>query len=180
MEYWETLGVSNKGNVYSISTMGRVWSSKNGILKTPRNQGGYPHLSLEIDGNWHRHLVHRVQAAAFLPNPDNKPTVNHKNGIRHDNRLENLEWATMKEQNVHSVDILGRKAPLNNHRRKTIKATKDGKTIEVKGIRELARTLNMPYQGIQRILKNKRKTYHGWVFEVTINPNWVSKSGLAY
>ena len=60
MEIWKGIGKSKGGNVYCVSTMGRVWSSKNGVLNTPINQANYPHLSLDIDGKWHRHLVHRL------------------------------------------------------------------------------------------------------------------------
>jgi len=52
--------------------------------------------------------IHRLVAQAFIPNPENKRTVNHKNGIRDDNRLCNLEWTTHSENNIHSFKVLGR------------------------------------------------------------------------
>jgi len=178
MEYWKEIGESSFGNKYFVSSMGRVWSSKSGILKTPLNQGGYPHLSLDIDGKWHRHLVHRLVGVAFIKNAENKPTINHKNGIRNDNRVENLEWATMKEQSIHSVISLGRKGAVNKDRRKTVIAYKDGLSIvlEMEGIREMARFLKIPYQGIQRSMKSPSRKYFGWKFELIYDPFWIAKN----
>lgn len=168
-------------NFYSVSSLGRMWSAKIGLMRTPINNAGYPHLSLMVNGKSKRHLVHRLLAFAHIPNPENKPWINHKNGIKTDNRVENLEWCTPSENGQHAIDFLGRKAPKNNHRRKKILAKKEGeKDVEVLGIREIARKLGMPYQAVQNCIKNTRKTYFGWNFKIVGDPKFVSKSGLKY
>jgi hypothetical protein len=70
------------------------------IRKPTMNDAGYSMIGLAYD-NKRQAGVHIYVAEAFIPNPENKPTVNHKNLVRHDNRVENLEWATMSEQNQH-------------------------------------------------------------------------------
>lgn len=175
MEYWQSI---ESGDVqYCVSSMGRIWSSNKGVIKTPLNNCGYPHFNRRINGFSKRTLVHRMAALAFIPNPEGKKTVNHKNGIRSDNRVENLEWATSTEQNQHSVKVLGRRGGPNNHRKKTVVAINDatGERIEQKGIRALARYLGIPYQGIQNALKYPSRTYFNWRFELVHDPMWAPK-----
>ena len=90
---------------YQISNFGRVKSFKKGktsILK-PQLRGEYLNVDLYIDGKQKHQQIHILVARAFIPNPDNKPEVNHKIGMKFNCHVENLEWATQSENNQHAV-----------------------------------------------------------------------------
>ena len=107
-------------NDYKISNKGRVMSfmryKQGEILKmskaTARNwkdeekYGRYVRVCLSKDGEKKDYKVHRLVAEAFIPNPNKLPYVNHKNGIKNDNRVENLEWCDTAYNNWHSTNIL--------------------------------------------------------------------------
>jgi len=86
-------------NEYMVSNRGDVWSvRRHRALKPNKDKYGYLYFVFSVDSVRRTVKAHRLVATAFIENTFNKPTVNHKNGIRHDNRVDNLEWATVKEQ----------------------------------------------------------------------------------
>lgn len=106
-DYYEA---SNLGNVKSLERIvifgkGVEKLKKESILKHRINRNGYPAVNLCRDGKSKQIENHRLVALTFIDNPENKPSVNHINGIKTDNRLENLEWATWKEQSKHAWDM---------------------------------------------------------------------------
>jgi hypothetical protein len=103
--------VSNFGNVRSVDREVRYKSSGTMIrrgrpMKTNKNKYGYVDIHLGKEGIEKAHLVHRLVAMAFIDNPEQKIQVNHKNGNKSDNRLENLEWATISENRLHAYKEL--------------------------------------------------------------------------
>lgn len=72
------------------------------ILKSFLDTCGYPRVHLSKNGVRKQESVHRLVALHFIPNPENKKEVNHKNGIKTDNRIENLEWVTHSENAIHA------------------------------------------------------------------------------
>jgi hypothetical protein len=88
---------------YWIHDDGRVWSDRSGRFLKVGNSCGYCRVVL-VSNKGYGKYIHRLIAEAFIDNPENKPQVNHINGVKHDNRIENLEWATAKENIQHAYD----------------------------------------------------------------------------
>jgi len=91
---------------YEVSDMGnvrRTW--KGNVLKSRVHRDGYKILVLCVDCSRRSFQVHRLVASAFIANRKDKEQVNHKNGIKHDNRVCNLEWATRSENTIHAYKM---------------------------------------------------------------------------
>lgn len=95
MEQWKD--IKGYEGLYQVSNMGVIRSLYTGkILKAKKETNGYMRVKLYKDGKGKSHTVHRIVAEHFIPNPYNLPQVNHKNEIKTDNRVENLEWCDAK------------------------------------------------------------------------------------
>lgn len=150
--------VTDNGDVYS-----RNYNGTGRIKKLKPSSNGLGYLMVNVGGK-HK-SVHRLIAETFIPNPDNKPQVNHKNGIKDDNRVSNLEWVTRSENMRHSFDILGHKGSYagkfgrDNPIAQKVLQIKDGKTIAMfYGIGDAHRQTGIDYSNISKccrgILKN--------------------------
>lgn len=94
---------------YTITDDGKVISYKfkePRVMKTWLQKSGYENIKLCKENHTYHFLIHRLVAEAFIPNPNNLPEVNHKNKIRNDNRVENLEWCSRKENLYDSYSTL--------------------------------------------------------------------------
>lgn len=92
---------------YEVSNFGNVKSLKSNIILKPSLRMGYPVVTLS-NGKSKMYTIHRLVALNFLSNPENKETVNHIDGVKTNDNLENLEWATRQENEIHSFKALGK------------------------------------------------------------------------
>ena len=93
---------------YEISDKGEVRSlkyKKKTLLKGRLSKDGYLRVSLRKNNKAYEFKIHRLVADAFIPNPENKPTINHINGDKTCNKVNNLEWATRAEQMQHAYKL---------------------------------------------------------------------------
>lgn len=105
-EVWKD--VRTHQELYRVSSIGSVFSVRNNKkLSLWKDKDGYLRCNLKKNSVVRQISVHRLVAEAFIPNPENKPQVNHKNGVKSDNRIENLEWATNSENQQHKCKVLG-------------------------------------------------------------------------
>lgn len=101
-EIWKD--IPNYEGLYRISNYGRIFMINRNRLKAfGDNMRGYYHVSLTKNGVQKIYKVHRLVATLFVENPNNKPQVNHKDGVKTNNFFENLEWVTLQENIDHFV-----------------------------------------------------------------------------
>jgi len=168
IEIWKD--VKGFENYYEVSNFSNI-RRKNGSshlkqinLKGSLDKDGYINVNLKIKQRTNSKRLHRLIAEAFIPNYENKPQINHINGIKGDNRLENLEWCTLSENRQHAYKTglqngLSRRGTKNNFA-KLIDADiivirekynkKQGITMKV-----LSKEFNVSEGCIQRILSEK-------------------------
>ena len=155
--------------IYQVSNLGRVRSfakSYDPHIMTPMpNQKGYMRIFL-INGTRHRWLrVHRLVAMAFIPNPNNLPQVNHKDGNKKNNCVDNLEWVTNEENWEHAV-----RNGFNYYNKKPVALLEDGKIIKTfDSISAAAKSTNTPLGSIYYQLtyskhKHKRTKNIKWKY----------------
>lgn len=95
--------VSDTGLVRSLDRVDRLNRFKKGTLKAPCDNGrGYLCVNLKAHGKQAQKTIHRLVATAFIPNPDNLPEVNHKDGNKANNHVDNLEWCTVSDNKKHA------------------------------------------------------------------------------
>ena len=166
--------VSNLGNIKSIN---RIWITNNGakrnhgdiLIKQSLSYKGY--LKVRFYKNLKRKtfFVHRLVAIAFVENPDNKPEINHKKGIKTDNRALELEWSTSSENTIHKFNVLGyqnKKGIENPLSRPVIQISFDGFIQNVYwslSEAESGKVINK--KAYYKCLRGDIKSYRGWIWK---------------
>jgi hypothetical protein len=102
-EYWREINIEGKNSQgYFVSSLGRFKNKKGVIMKDYKpHHSGYIYLRVNIN----KYALHRLVAQTFIPNLDNKPFVNHIDGNKTNNSVNNLEWVTCRENNLHNHKI---------------------------------------------------------------------------
>ena len=103
-EYEGLYKVSNSVRIISLPRVGTIKTIRE--LKQHKNRYGYMYVTLHKGGKAKRYSVHQLIAKAFIPNPDNLPQVNHKDGNKENNTISNLEWVSASENKLHSYRVL--------------------------------------------------------------------------
>ena len=166
---YEDYEVSNNGIVRRINYSDNANISKYRLpfyLKQKIDKDGYVRYTISNKGKYLHTFAHRLVALAFIDNPENKVQVNHKNGIKDDNRVENLEWCTASENIRHRIDVLG--VSWKNH-----KSSKPVRQLDLEGkivskypsAKEVMRQTGWSQGHISECCRGEKKTYKGYVWE---------------
>lgn len=186
METWKDVpgyeGLYQVSNLLKVRSLPRYRTGKNGSrflmkgqLIQPHFKSHYYQVAFSIDKQRKDVLFHRIIALLFVPNPNNKPHVNHINGNRKDNRPENLEWVTPSENLKHAYKYLGRKyiPPFKNKLSKDIPLAKSIQISKIDGtiigiypcMKDAAKELNLQRSLMTLVAQGKRPSHKGYVIK---------------
>lgn len=163
-EIWKD--IEGYEGLYQVSNLGRVKSSGNfksknarktqKILKNILQNNGYYGVTLRKGGKSTRKNIHRLVAEAFIPNPYNKPCIDHINTIRTDNSIENLRWCTEKENNQNPISTKKQSKPVYQY-------TLSGEFVrEWVSVASVNRFYGVKNTKVCDCCNGKRKTYKGY------------------
>ena len=154
----ERWAISEEFPLYEVSNLGRI-RHINGTPRKTRAIAGYSYVSIWHNGKMRNVRLHRLIASAFIPNPENKPHVNHKDGNKENNAVDNLEWCTASENEQHKVSVLGikQKPPI---RQKAIVCIETNRTFQ--SIKDAAEQMNINGKHIGEAAAGERKTACGY------------------
>ena len=146
--------------LYSITSCGKVWSYKSKkFLKPIVEKNGYSRVNLYKEGKLKKFYIHRLVAEAYIENPDNLPQVNHVDGDKSHNWLNNLEYCTGSQNTRHAIDT-----GLRAKRGKTKRIHDQTTGIIYANCSEAARAVGGNRARVWEVCNKKRKTYKGHIF----------------
>ena len=145
------------GDKYYVSNLGNVKYKRNGVfgkIYKPYVRNGYKSLTLNILGHYKQYSVHRLVAMAWIPNPKNKPQVNHIDGNKLNNRVDNLEWNTASENIKHAIRIKLRDPGVYC----SVKDITTGEILHFRDVVGLSKFLDLPYSSLMQYVERSKVT----------------------
>ena len=164
MEIWKPIkGFETK---YEISSKGRIRNLKTGKILKPINNGfGYLYINLCKDSKIKRTAIHRLVAETFISNPNNLPQVNHKNEIKSDNRVENLEWCDSKyNANYGNRNEKCTKTKRKKYGKKVCQYDTNGNLINTMYMGDAIKIKGVYYANLIKCCKGKQKMVGGYIW----------------
>lgn len=148
---------------YYISNFGNI-KHDNNFLKKCIHSNGYEQVNIRIGNKYVTKLIHRLVAVAFIPNPDNKPCVDHIDGNKRNNYVSNLRWVTPVE-NANNIITKKRSRNRKSHNEKKIVAISGEINVYFNSIIEASIILGVDRTSISKCLKGQRGKAGGYVFK---------------